>query len=125
MALKLCNEINEQQSSDQSFEEQRETREIPVSLGLASIYQRVYDRTNAFDIALAAAALENHEIKKEETLATRGENERKRQQFSKIEQKSTMGTPMGKRPTTKAEAMDGFSFGFLTRLPKFRPQIQF
>ena len=26
---------------------------------------------------------------------------------------------------TKAEAMDGFSFGFLTRLPKFRPQIQF
>lgn len=78
MALKLCNEINEQQSSDQSFEEQRETREIPVSLGLASIYQRVYDRTNAFGITLAAAALENHEIKKEETLAARGENERKR-----------------------------------------------
>lgn len=25
----------------------------------------------------------------------------------------------------RTEAMDGFSFGFLTRLPKFRPQIQF
>jgi hypothetical protein len=26
---------------------------------------------------------------------------------------------------TKARAMDGFSFGFLMRLPKFRSQIQF
>lgn len=52
-------------------------------------------------------------------------DKRRRQQFSKMEQKSTMVAPTGKRPTTKAEAMDGFSFGFLTRLPKFRPQIQF
>lgn len=35
------------------------------------------------------------------------------------------GKAGGGRQRTKARAMDGFSFGFLTRLPKFRSQIQF
>jgi len=43
------------------------------------------------------------------------------EQFFQIKRKSTMAAPTA----TKARAMDGFSFGFLTRLPKFRSQIQF